>query len=102
MSYAPNPPDSDRFEQFAESLRDEILLLIRAEFQKLRVEVVRQGAGGLLNLQQAALVLGCDPRTVKRYVKAKKLKSTKLGTGKKGAIRFAPKELERFIDDRTQ
>lgn len=57
---------------------------------------------GLLNIREAGLHLDCDERSVRRYVAAGKLKAAKLGTGKRGAVRFSVEELRRFVASRTR
>lgn len=57
------------------------------------------GKGWLMNIEEAAHMLGVHKQTVRNWVRDHKINYVRLGTGKNTPIRFDPKDLEEFVSN---
>jgi excisionase family DNA binding protein len=56
----------------------------------------------LINAAAAAKILGVSKPTVYRYAQDGRIPSVKLNEGGPGAVRFDPKEIEKYINKRRR
>lgn len=77
---------------------------LAAEVRLLRAELgaLRDARRDVLNLDEAADLLGVSRRSVERWIAQGKLKVAKLTPGRQGTVRLQRAEVERFVKERTR
>ncbi len=53
----------------------------------------------LITAEEVMKILKISRATLNRWIKAGKIQALKLGEGRKGAVRFKVKDIEKFIDN---